>query len=112
MIIKLREFLDTCILMAPEKAKKVREVILEAIAEKKEIILDFSEIRTVTLSFLYYTFKGIRKELTKREKLLLQIKNPTESLYEELEYLKSNYKELSLKFKKIEKMNTLTQPLG
>lgn len=107
MTIKLREFLDTCVLMAPEKAKKLREVIYEAISEKKEVILDFSEIRTVTLSFLYYTFKGIRKEFTKREKLMLQIKNPTDSLYEEIEYLKSNYKELSSKFKKIEKMNAL-----
>lgn len=108
MIIKLREFLDTCVLMAPEKAKKLREVILEGISEKKEVVLDFSEIRTVTLSFLYYTFKGIRKDLTKREKLLLQIKNPTATLYEELEYLRYNYKELSLKFKKIEKMNSLS----
>ncbi|MGL5100051.1 MAG: STAS-like domain-containing protein, partial [Fusobacteriaceae bacterium] len=81
--------------------------ILESIVDKREIILDFSEIRTVTLSFLYYTFKGIRKELTKKEKTLLHIQNPTNFLYEELEYLKSNYKELSLKFKKIEKINTV-----
>ncbi|MGL4968548.1 MAG: STAS-like domain-containing protein [Fusobacteriaceae bacterium] len=112
MIIKIRELLDTCVLMAPEKAKKLREVILEAVADKKEIVLDFSEIRTVTLSFLYYTFKGIRKELTKREKSLLQIKNPTSSLYEELEYLKLNYKELSLKFKKVERMNAIVYPIG
>lgn len=112
MIIKLREFLDTCVLMAPEKAKKLRELILEGISEKKEVILDFAEIRTVTLSFLYYTFQGIRKELTNREKMLLQIKNPTASLYEELEYLKTNYKELALKFKRVEKMNLLPYPIG
>lgn len=103
MIIKLKEFLDTCILIAPEKAKKVREVILERIREKKEVILDFSEIRTVTLAFLFYLFEGVKKEFRKKDLPLLQIKNPTKSLYEEIDYLKENYKILGRKFKRIEK---------
>jgi len=103
MIIKLKEFLDTCVLLTPEKARKVREIIIERISQKKEVILDFSEIRTVTISFLYYMFEGLRKRVSKRESLLLQIKNPTTALYEEIDYLKENYKELAKKFKRIER---------
>lgn len=101
MVLVLNKFLDTELLVSPYKAKQLGEIIYRYISKKKEITLDFSNIKTVSLAFLYFSFKDIKKEMKKEVKMLVKIKNPTSFLYEEIEYLKTNYKELSKKFNKI-----------
>lgn len=102
MNIVLKKFLNTSLLVSPEKAEKVREVLIKTLKKGKEISLDFTEINTVSLSFLYFLFRDMDKDLLRVSKELVKIKNPTNSLMEEFQYLKENYKELSYKFKKYE----------
>ncbi|MGL6064698.1 MAG: STAS-like domain-containing protein [Fusobacteriaceae bacterium] len=102
MILVLHKFLKTGILVSPEKAKKVKRVIVEMVKNKKEITLDFTEIKTISLSFIYFLFDDMSKELRKTAENLIKIKNPTVFLYDEIEYLRKNYNELSIKFKKYE----------
>ncbi|MGL5122851.1 MAG: STAS-like domain-containing protein [Fusobacteriaceae bacterium] len=102
MILVLHKFLKTGILVSPEKARKVKKVIVEMLKNKKEIILDFTAIKTISLSFIYFLFDDMNKELRKTGKNLIKIKNPTVFLYDEIEYLRKNYNELSIKFKKYE----------
>ncbi|MGL5124920.1 MAG: STAS-like domain-containing protein [Fusobacteriaceae bacterium] len=102
MNIVLKKFLKTTLLVSPEKAQKVRTILINALVKGKEISLDFSEINTVSLSFLYFLFRDMDKELTKVSKELMTFKNPTNFLMDEIQYLKDNYTELSNKFKKYE----------
>ncbi len=108
MILVLHKFLKTGILVSPQKAKKVNEVIVEMVKNEKEIILDFAEIKTISLSFIYFLFNDMSKELRKTAKDLIKIKNPTVFLWDEIEYLRKNYHELSIKFKKYDPGYALT----
>lgn len=104
MIVSLEKVLKTSSLICPKNAKKLSSIIFEALSKESKVILDFKNINTITLSFLYFSLKDVKKYYKGNLKDIIIVKNPTSFLYEEIEYLKKNYKELSKKFNKIETM--------
>lgn len=102
MTLVLEKILKTSTLICPINAKKINKIIMEAVVNKTKIVIDFTNIKSVTLAFLYFSMKDVKKYYKGNLSDLIIVKNPTSFLFEEIEYLKKNYKELSKKFNKIE----------
>ncbi len=102
MTLVLEKILQTSILLCPINAKKLNKIIMGALANNTKVIIDFTNIKSITLAFLYFSMKDVKKYSKGNLNNLIIVRNPTSFLFEEIEYLKKNYKELSKKFNKIE----------
>lgn len=102
MTLVLEKILKTSTLLCPINAKKINKIIMEAVASNTKVVIDFANIKSITLAFLYFSMKDVKKYYKGNLSDLIIVKNPTSFLFEEIEYLKKNYKELSKKFNKIE----------
>lgn len=105
MVLVLKKFLKTSSLICPNNALKLNYIINSALAQNIKITLDFSNVKSISLAFLYFSFRGIKKQYKDKLKDLIVIKNPTSFLLDEIDYLKKNYRELSKKFNKFESEN-------
>lgn len=105
MVLVLKNFLKTSSLICPSNALKLNYIINSALAQNIKITLDFSNVKSISLAFLYFSFRGIKKQYKDKLKDLIVIKNPTSFLMDEIDYLKKNYRELSKKFNKFESEN-------
>ncbi|MBP6062461.1 MAG: STAS-like domain-containing protein [Fusobacteriaceae bacterium] len=107
MILVLEKILKTSSLICPENAKKINKIIVKALGKNEKVTIDFSNINTVSIAFLYLSFKDLKKYYKNSLNLneMITIKNPTSFLYDEIEYLKKNYKELAKKLNKFENEN-------
>ena len=50
--IKVKDIIETSLAVSSDKAKKLSEVLTTKINKKEDVVLDFSEIRTVPTAFL------------------------------------------------------------
>ena len=98
MKIKLKRYFNTTILVSPEKAKKFCDRIKNILKREEEVILDFEGIQITTLVFLFVLFTNMWNECGKELRKKLIINNGSQGFFNQLNYLKENYKDLRKKF--------------
>ncbi|WP_293723335.1 STAS-like domain-containing protein [uncultured Cetobacterium sp.] len=98
MKIKLKKYFNSSMLINPDKAKSFYEKIKEVLKKEEEVVLDFAGIQVTTLVFLYVLFTNLWNEYGNELKNKLTIKNASQGFFNQMIYLKDNYKELKTKF--------------
>ncbi|MEG0069927.1 STAS-like domain-containing protein [Cetobacterium sp.] len=98
MKIKLRKYFNSSVLVNPDKAKMFCDRLKDILKKEKEVVLDFTGIKATTLVFLFVLFTNLWNEYGKELNSKLSIKNASENFFNQLLYLKKNYKSLKEKF--------------
>jgi hypothetical protein len=98
MILVLTNILETLVLASPRKAIAFGKIVVDHLQTGKDVTLDFTGVKGVTVGFLYLLFTGIYKECGKNLARLVSVANVPDSVKEPFQYLRNNYAELDSRF--------------
>lgn len=100
MHLILTKLFNTSVLVSPVKAMALCKILTKRIKSGKSVTIDFLGIQGITGAFLYIVFSNLVKECEKNAeeiKKFISISNPCQTLIDEINYLKNNYKSLGKK---------------
>lgn len=98
MHLILTKFFNTSVLVSPVKAMELCKILTQRVKSGKPITLDFLGVKGITSAFLYIVFSNLIKECEKNAeelKKFISISNPCQTLIDEINYLRDNYKSVS-----------------